>query len=504
MIENSPDAVMVLREKRLIFANKRCVQWLGYQSPTQLLGWHIRELMLEEDLGPLGVDEKLAPELDRTSPPMEARWKRLDGVVLDAEVSTMKVLLDDVPSLLCTVRDLTERKKLQRRLTLSDRLASVGTLAAGVAHEINNPLAYILVNVDYVNSNLQRIKAQQAQLPVDLQQMINALVEARHGVSRVGAIVRDLGVFARPQADAIEAVDISRALGQAVSMTNNEIRHRARLVQDVAHTLLARANQGRLTQVLVNLLINAAHAIPDGNAENHTIRVSTRDGEAGAVVVEVSDSGNGIAPADLGRIFDPFFTTKPVGEGTGLGLSICHGIIHGWGGELTVESRVGKGSTFRMLLPAAQAPADPVTPPQLAAEAPVRARVLVVDDEISVCSAVRRLLSDAHEVVTIMDARDALTTLASGVTFDVILTDLMMPDLCGMDFLAELQRIAPAQATRVVFMTGGAFTTRAQEFLTAQAPEVLEKPFDADTLGQVIQRRMRAPADAQAASGHLR
>jgi CheY-like chemotaxis protein len=278
-------------------------------------------------------------------------------------------------------------------------------------------------------------------------------------------------------------------------MAGNELRHRARLVKKLDEVPPVFANEARLSQVLLNLLLNAVQAIPDGESWNHEIHLTTRlDGAAGRVVVEVRDSGCGMPRAVLRRLFTPFFTTKPVGVGTGLGLSICHRIVTAMGGAIEVESEVGKGSCFRVLLPPVSAemlhvplaPLAPATPLHETA----RARVLVIDDEPLIATVVKRTLVDEHDVVTCPSAEAALDLLGAGEAFDLVLCDLMMPRMTGMDLHAEIVRRWPAYEARLVFLTGGAFTPRAREFLERTSCAHLEKPFDAQTLRQLVATKL--------------
>jgi len=210
------------------------------------------------------------------------------------------------------------------------------------------------------------------------------------------------------------------------------------------------------------------------------------------VVIEVRDTGSGIAPEHLGRIFDAFFTTKPVGVGTGLGLSICHRIVRSLGGELEVESELDAGSTFRVSLPAASSTGESVRPPSLIPRRPGRrGRVLVIDDEPMIATAIRRTLSLEHDVVLSSAAAIALQRIKQGEEFDVILCDLMMPQMTGMELYEELVRTAPAQADRVVFLSGGAFTAAARAFLDEVPNPHLEKPFDTRQLLALVNDRTR-------------
>jgi PAS domain S-box-containing protein len=386
-----------------------------------------------------------------------------------------------------TAQDVTERKQVEDRLMLADRMASIGTLAAGVAHEINNPLAYVLTNLDLLGEQIQAIVGiTSAPGFQELNELIN---EARQGGERIRKIVRGLKTFSRDDEEWRGVLDVRHVLDSAINMALNEVRHRARLVKDYEDVPPIFADEGRLVQVFINLLVNAAQAIPEGQAETNEIRVVTGKNAAGRALIEVRDTGPGMAQSVLDRIFDPFFTTKPVGVGTGLGLSICHGIISAHGGEITVESEPGRGTVFRIVLPAAEAGAakPEAAKATLAALPEKRGRVLVVDDEAMVGNALRRILKD-HDVTVLSDAREARSRLAQGERYDLILCDLMMPEMTGMDLHTELARVTPEQAERLVFLTGGAFTPAATEFLDRVPNERLEKPFVASNLRALVQR----------------
>ncbi len=396
-----------------------------------------------------------------------------------------------VAGYLRSVTDLTEHKKLQARLLLADRMVSVGTLAAGVAHEINNPLAYVLSNIRFAADELAAARvecARHSPAGTDLSRIdeaLAALTEAREGGERVRNIVRDLKTFSRTEDSHLSQVDVERVLESSINMTGNEIRHRAQLVRDYGVVPAVECNESRLGQVFLNLLVNAAQAIPEGHASSNEIRVSTRVDSAGRVQIEISDTGSGIPAEHLSRIFDPFFTTKPVGVGTGLGLAICHGIVTGLGGELSVESTLGKGTTFRVALPAAsaQAKADPAPEPEVRVRP---GRILVVDDEPLVGKALKRVLGPKHDVVLATSAKQGLEHVAHGERFDVILCDVMMPEMTGMELHAELLRVAPELAARVVFVTGGTFTEQAREFLDRVPNGRLEKPIDPGELARAL------------------
>ena len=385
-----------------------------------------------------------------------------------------------------------ERRKMQEQLLISDRMASVGTLAAGVAHEINNPLAAVVANLELVAKDLTAL-SDELQIEGRLQEVFDELRDARDGADRLRHIVRDLKIFSRSTDEERSGpVDVRRVLESSLRMAWNEIRHRARLVKEYRDTPPVDANEARLGQVFLNLIVNAAQAIREGKAAENVIRVSTEiDGASGRVAVEIRDSGTGIPPQNLSRIFDAFFTTKAVGVGTGLGLSICHRIVTGLGGEITVDSSLGKGTTFRVLLPPSASALPAAVQLREVAASLRRGKVLVVDDEPAIAKALGRALEPEHEVTIAPNADQASRLIVAGSRYDVILCDLMMPQMTGMDLHADLQQSAPEQATRMVFLTGGAFTSEARSFLDGVPNQRIEKPFDTQQVRAIVNDRIR-------------
>jgi signal transduction histidine kinase len=255
-------------------------------------------------------------------------------------------------------RTTEELHKSQQKLIEADKLATVGQLAAGVAHEINNPAASVLGNLEFIQGALPSLVVGAAEDPASKETLTDvneSLADSIAGLERMALIVRDLGAFAR-RSDEMELLRVTEPIDVALKMANFELRYRAQVVREYEPVPPIAANRGRLQQVFLNLLINAAHAMPRGQVANHQLRVAARR-EDGFVRVDVSDSGSGIAPENLTRIFDPFFTTKPSGHGTGLGLAITNDIVHQHGGAISVASELGKGTTFTLRFPVAQ-PAD--------------------------------------------------------------------------------------------------------------------------------------------------
>lgn len=405
---------------------------------------------------------------------------------------TATVIKDDRGAVLGRVvvfRDITDRVKMEKRLAFSERLSALGTMAAELAHEINNPLAYVTLNVTFVLDALAAVGPDGAQefrpSREHVEELRKALQEASAGCATARKIVQDMRKFARVESGARTLVDLPDVLNAAARMTANAIRHHALLRFVYGTTPFVEADEGQLIQVFTNLLVNAYHAIGEGSCTEHEIRVVTYTDEGGRAVVEVHDTGCGIPRENLSGIFDPFFTTKRADEGTGLGLSICQGIVTGLGGRITVDSEVGRGSIFRVVLPPARRRREePDSPPALASS-PLRGRILIVDDEVALGTALGRVLQREHTVVVEADAREALARLGKE-DFDVIFCDLMMPGMSGIEFYETLARSNPAAARRVVFMTGGAFTARSKSFLASVANVSMAKPFDVESLRTVI------------------
>ena len=392
--------------------------------------------------------------------------------------------------------DVTDQRIMQARLLQAERSAALGTLAAGVAHEINNPLTYVALNLAALGRDLGALKSAATGEPSELRPSVvraeESLRIARDGTDRIARIVRDLGLFSHANEDRTGATDARRVMDSALALAWNELRHRARVTKEYEDVPPVDADDARLGQVFLNLLLNAAQALPEGNAREHTVHVLIA--RAGTkVAIEVRDTGVGIPASVRSRIFDPFFTTRTVGSATGLGLSVCHGIVTGLGGEITVDSVEGRGTTFRVLLPAYD-PAKTAERPSAnrirLASSPSTPRILVVDDEPLVADAIRRSLEPDVEVVSVLSGRDAIARLLHDQKFDVVLCDIMMPDIAGMDVYDAIRRARPGLEERFVFVTGGAFTSRARSFVASISNPCLEKPLDIDALRRLVVERL--------------
>jgi PAS domain S-box-containing protein len=498
LLDAAPGAIGLGTRERFIYANPASVRLLGYSTMEEVTNIPLRQHVHPEDR-PLARSVVVSLLSTRTPAPVtRLRLLHKDGRDVPVDLNSMVIEFGGEKALLGVAHDLSERRRVQAQLVRADRLSSVGTLAAGVAHEINNPLAYLMLNLQYLMRELPRFDGDETRL----QGLLERLAEAEHGARRVSTIVGDLRTLARPEETNREPVAVPKALSAAIKVAGVELRRRARVIEVYENVPYVDASPTRLEQVFVNLLVNAGHAVKEGRPDDNEIRVAAF-GQGGQVVVEVSDTGTGISPETLGRVFDPFFTTKPRGLGTGLGLPISRGIVKSLGGEITVTSVVGVGTTFRVTLPALPDDDPRLAPPaedaHISTVGPLpdpslrraRARVLVVDDEPLVADMLRRTLADGHDVTVATDARTALDFVLSGAEFDLIFCDLLMPRMSGMDLYTALRAERPGVEDRIVFMTGGAFTERAAAFLATVPNRKMSKPFDLDELERVVSKAAR-------------
>jgi len=378
--------------------------------------------------------------------------------------------------------------------SMADHLAAVSTLAAGAAHQLNAPLTSATINIEHVLRELRVVLSQGALMADDsevigrLSAVLEALVEALDGMTRIREVVRNLLIFSRGTIEAPALVDVRSVVESSIQMALHEIEPRARLVRALADAPPVEANQAQLGQAFLNLVINAAQAIPEGDGRQHEVRVATYTDETGNAIVEVSDTGVGISPDVLPRVFDPFFTSRRPGEGAGLGLSVSFGTVKSLGGTIHVSSEPGRPTVFRVVLPAAKGWRASSSSASHEPAEPERKRLIVVDGQRHVGDALERALSGMADVEATTDGRAVVERLAAGDRWDMILCDLLMPETSGMDLYREALRVAPDAAASVVFMTAGAFTPRARAFLKGVGNPCLEKPLDMGKLRSLIAR----------------
>jgi signal transduction histidine kinase len=483
--ESLPVALILHRDDRILYVNPAGVKLLDGDG-VALVGSSLSAQLAASEALPISTGEARVHLDPRT-------LALASGKVLSVEAATLELQFGEANASALVALDVTERTRLQERLLLSDRMASLGTLAAGVAHEINNPLSVVIGNLDYLR---EEFGPRAGALDDDSGAALGEALEAAH---RVGRIVKDMKTLSRSDSEAPGPTDLVEALEKSLQMVQGHLKYRAQIVRDLRPVPMVLANESRLVQVFVNLLINAAQALPEGKAEENRVEVATHVADDGSVVATVRDTGCGIPAAVRDRIFDPFFTTKPVGVGTGLGLAIVHNLVRAMDGRIEVASAEGGGTTFTVRLRSAGS-VGRAREPSLA---PIdgRGSVMVIDDEPAVVSAVERLLSDSHSVTGEHSARVALERFGSGESFDLILCDLRMPEMSGIELAHLLEERHPDLRRRLVFITGdigeaGVTGADGVPMDPSSVAPVLEKPFSRRSLLQFVGRHLQPPASS--------
>lgn len=491
------DAVVTVdAEQRLAYVNLAAERLLGRERPM-LVGRPLGEVVrLVVDGKAQALDELVGRAIrDRAITPLPSD-ARLEGAAeapptfVEGSVSPMVSSEPDERGAAIVLRDVGERRRLERRLLATERLAAVGTMAAGMRHEINNPLAVVVANLGHALTVLRERGAVEADL-------VAALEDAAHGADRVRTIVDGLRPIAQGDEGRRQSCPTQVLVADAARASAHALRHHALLELAVDRAPELVCDRDRMVAALVALLLGAAARVGEGRAAENVIRLSARGDAEGRVVFEVHDDGAPLDEAARARMFDPFVAS---GNATtaGVELAVAQRTILAHGGEIEVLSRPGAGTTVRFTVPvsaaatasrnAAPAAADAPRPSTAAPATPEgrQARVLVVDDEPAIGRAIARMLALRHDVSVESDARIALARIAGGETFDVVLCDLMMPLMSGMDFYEQLGRHATDLRDRVIFLTGGAFTPRSEQFLRDVKNPCLTKPFARGAVAEAV------------------
>ncbi len=479
LVDAAPDGVAVTRGGNFLYANAAALELLGCESFEELSKKSLADTMPPEDAAVMRDRTMAMLRTGERFPPRDYAVVR-PGPRRVAEISSMVIDFEGAPAILAFARDVTEARRVQADLGRAHRLTALGTLVAGVAHEVNNPLAYASMATEllerFLDEGCRDVKSGRA-----------ALTNVSAALDRIAALVRDLRASVRPDVLEAVALPLSEILSSALRMTSSSIRDRATLDADFAQLPSVSGVPGRLEQVFVNLLINATQSFEGDDVARNVVRVRATHG-AGELTVVVEDNGRGIAPEDLPKVFDPFFTTKASGEGTGLGLSISDATVRQSGGRIDVSSVLGEGTRVTVALPVAtERPAVMVGQP--ARPSSQRRRVLVVDDEPAIGMLLDRILSPSHDLVVTTCATEAEEVLMDeGADFDVVLCDLTMPRLSGAALFARTRERRPDLASRFVLMSGGLFQDDALARAGGADLPRLEKPFTAAEVSALIER----------------
>jgi two-component system cell cycle sensor histidine kinase/response regulator CckA len=437
-------------------------------------GWHFR------------IEQRKRPKLRDV--PVIALTANVSSYAkaVDADAYITKpVNFNELEALIARLLLETERQRLLVKSIELERIHALGTLVASVAHEINNPLAYVLSSLELAARQVRRIGALLGVDARTIGELSQHLADSTDGAMRIASVVKLLSTFSRAEVTDADDVDVLRAVQAASRLARNQITRTTGYREDLAAVPLVKGNEGRLAQVVLNLLVNAAQAVSDSESERGWVGVATRVAD-GCVVIEVSDTGPGIEPKLLDQIFEPFFTTKPAGRGTGLGLNISRDIVSGMGGTLTVHSEPGQGATFVVKLPIA---ADAARPTKTS-DAPIegstgsRQRILVVDDEPMIGHLVKSALGRA-EVDVARSPREALK-LATAHTYDFILCDFEMPEMNGVELYRRLVGMRPELQPAFILMTGHLGNDEVDAFARRGQVPLLYKPFSLKVLRECL------------------
>jgi len=481
LIENAPDGVVILRDGRITLANPVAVRMLGGPDLESVRGRSLLEFLPPED----GARALERIEQARAGVELRPSEYRVLPTARVVEVHSIPLELEGEQVMLAFVRDVTERARLNEALLRSDRLAATGTMAAAVAHEINNPMTYVQLNLHQLENEVESEPD-----PARAARLRECISNAKHGVERVVTIVRDLRTYARDDTAPVGPVDVIAVVERALQMVEHDLRHRAQLVRRFrAETVVVEAVAGRLEQVVVNLLLNAIQSLGTGDPSTDRITVDVEVDSA--VTLTVTDTGAGIAAEDRTRVFEPFFTTKPVGEGTGLGLSICKSIVESMKGRIEIASESGVGTAISVRLPIGTVPRPEPAPSGAATVVARRLRVLVIDDEPKLRESLRMLLRDFHDVDD-TDGGDHVLAMLRERDYDAVLCDLMMPRMNGRELYERIRECHPGLERRIVFVTGGAFIASLATFLESVDNPKLLKPYSLVEVLAALQAVVRA------------
>jgi PAS domain S-box-containing protein len=485
MFESATDGIVVTTlDGAVLKVNERAAQMIGYASGDELLGKSCFDCVAPGDHQKMAnhMQKVIKEELIKRQ---EYTLRKADGTEFPAELSTniIKDASGSVIGLITISRDITERRRaeeredqLEQELNLAGRLASIGQLAAGVAHEINNPLTGV---IGFSHLMLSR------DIPDDMKQDLQII---HSEAQRVAKIVENLLVFAHQRKTGREYVAINDIITRvlelrAYEMKVNNIEVENQLAPDLPLTM---ADAGQLQQVFLNIILNAEHFMTKANHKGKLLVKTEKIN--GNIRASVTDNGAGISPENLDKIFHPFFTTKEVGKGTGLGLSICHGIITQHKGRIYAQSESGKGATFVIELPIVAEPvqAGKAKVTRKEPQKPRGAKILVVDDEAAILTFLSRLLTEwGHSVETINNADTALERLRTE-RYSLVLLDIKLPGMSGIELYHHIEEIAPVLARRVMFITGDIMEGTTRGFLEKTGAPYITKPIDIEALKKII------------------
>ncbi len=486
LMENASCGIFIYDKNGIVQEiNKQGESIFGY-SRDHMIGKDFRKFVVpeEQEYAALQIQKLI---IEKKIGPNEGHIVQPSGLIVDVVFSAISIDIHGENILLCILNNMTEYNQLHTRAVLNDKLATVGTLTAGIIHEINNPLTWLLGNIDLLQDEFLQLKKENInqQVLAKLDEMIN---DSLQGAKQIRDIVSTLKGFSRLEDKELFPVDIHSIINDAIKIASTQFKNHPDIQTIFAPDLpLMMFTRNKLLQVFLNLIINAHQSLPENNLNNNSITISTTT-EDELLRIDITDSGIGIKPEDLPKIFESFYTTKPAGIGTGLGLSICSDIVSSMGGKIDVKSVFGSGTTFTIHLPISLNVQTENTL-RLVKTSQTRKHILIVDDEPFLLKSMQRLLEDIHDITTATGGRAALTLLEDGTDeFDTIISDLNMPDINGADLYRYVAEKYPGFEKNIIFMTGSVFTPALKEFLSTVNNLRLTKPINQDELLQAIER----------------
>ena len=472
-MDNYADGILIHKAGQIVYVNPKLLEYLKYQDTSELIGKNFFEKIVPlEQIKLFQINNK---EVKKLNEPTLLEIHLLTSSKADrfvSECTSTPVTFDGDECVLVTCRDLSYRKKLEARIMTSDRMTALGQLAGGVGHEINNPLCYVMMNVELLTDIMKEKK---------IETYDKELSTIQKGLERIKNVVQDLNTVSLGANEELPAsVEVNKVLESVLSMARNEVQNKAVLRFVPGPSAAVWIDETRFAQVMLNIVINAAQAIAPGNMHKNSIEVRTYMNSSDQVVVEIKDTGSGMTNEVRQRMFEPFFTTKPMGSGTGLGLAICQQIVNHSKGVIECESQVGVGTTFRILFPT-------FIPQVIAPDAEVRGQVMLIDDDEELISVLHEVISFKYDCVSFTNAKLALDVLSINPKFDCIICDLMMPAISGMKVYNKIKECAPHYLKSIVFMTGGSFTAKTDKFLNNPEITYCEKPINSQKLLEIVQ-----------------
>jgi PAS domain S-box-containing protein len=459
MFDNTSDGILIHRGLQYVYANPAALRLVG-RAHDEVVGHSPFELVPPRFR--LRLAERIM-EAYTTHAPMPEEEEHLlhaGGTEVPVDVVTVPIVYGGELATLVHIRNITARRELEVRLRATDRLASAGLVAAGVAHEIQRPLVYAL-------SDLETLRARLVSSAGELTELVASIYD---NVERAVHAARDSGVFITTQRTRPGRVDIHQVLDACVSFLGPELRSQVNLVRDYGDVPPVQGDSSRLAHVFLNLLKNAVQAMSQRTRCANDVTITTSSIRDGRVLVAIKDTGVGLHPEVQRAIFEPLFTTRP--HAVGLGLALSRSLVEDEQGELTVESEMGSGTTFRVALRAASHVELEESPHERASGK----RILVVEDEPRLCATLRRILA-GHRTTIVRNCHEALQHLHAGESYDLVICDLT-DNFDGIDLHRRIRAEWPGFQQRMIFLTGDAFISRTQEFLASIPNGHLQKPFE--------------------------